>query len=117
MLEKLIPPQIHIPYIGGFLTLINQVMFFFSVFNFLMLSRITYYNSGDSFISMIFPSYLWFFAAYCVIGLILCVFVWVVILPSQNAFAQRQAVMHHNPTYEKICLIEKKLEEIDKKLN
>jgi hypothetical protein len=82
-----------------------------------MLSRVTYYNSNDSLITQIFPSYFWFFTAYCVVGLILCIICWVIILPSQNAFSQNQAVLVKNPTYEKICDIEKKLENIEKRLS
>ncbi len=49
---------------GGLLILVSETMFLFSVLNFLLVTRIQYYNPSDSYyMRQLFPHYLAFLAA------------------------------------------------------
>ena len=103
--------QIQIPYIGAVYELANRVMFIFSAFNFLMVSVVTYTASET--VRHMFSSFWLFLLMYALIGILTAIFSYVVIIPSQNKFAQEQAVIEgRSPLYEKVCDIEKKIEEL-----
>jgi len=48
---------------GGLLILVSETMFLFSMLNFLLVTRIQYYNPGDPYMRQLFPHYLVFLAA------------------------------------------------------
>jgi len=105
--------QIQIPYIGAIYELAGRVMFIFSAFNFLMVSVVTYTASER--VRSIFPSFWLFLLMYGIVGVLTAVFSYVVIIPSQNKFAQEQAYLEgRSPLYEKVCDIEKLIMEIKK---
>ena len=112
-IQKYIPKQVHVPYIGAFLNLLGNVLFLFSIANFIMTTWIFYNLSEEhSKIHIIFPHFIYFFISYCIVGFLLCLLCWIFIIPSQNKFAQEQAVIEgRSPTYEKICEIERILNE------
>jgi hypothetical protein len=69
--EKLIPKQRKMSTrVGGFLTLVGEAMFLFSILNFLMISRLQYYSEGDSYIRTVFPHYLLFLSGLGAIGFV-----------------------------------------------
>lgn len=88
-------------------------MFIFSAFNFLMVSIVTYTASET--VRGIFPSFWLFILMYALIGVLAAMFSYVVIIPSQNKFAQEQAYREgRSPLYEKVCEIEKLIMESHK---
>ena len=42
--------------VGGMLILVGETMFLFSLFNFVLVTRIQYYNPGDAYMRQLFPS-------------------------------------------------------------
>ncbi|MDD2439763.1 MAG: hypothetical protein PHD41_06080 [Methanosarcinaceae archaeon] len=118
MLEKLIPKQRRMSTkVGGFLILVSETMFLFSILNFLMISRLQYYSSSDSFIRLIFPHYFVFLGAMGAIGLAAMFFVYTYILPSKQRFSQEQAVKDsRSPTYNKLLEVQAELAETRKQL-
>ena len=48
---------------GGLLILVSETMFLFSMLNFLLVTRIQYYNPGDPYMRQLLPHYLVFLAA------------------------------------------------------
>ncbi len=101
--------------LGGFLILISETMFLFSILNFLMISRLQYYSSGDSYIRAIFPHYLFFLGAMGFVGMTAMFLIYVYILPSKQRFSQEQAVKDsRSPTYNKLLEVQGELSEMRK---
>lgn len=99
--------------LGGFLILISETMFLFSILNFLMISRLQYYSSGDSYIRAIFPHYLFFLGAMGFVGMTAMFIIYVYILPSKQRFSQEQAVKDsRSPTYNKLLEVQGELSEM-----
>ena len=42
--------------VGGMLILVGETMFLFSMLNFVLVTRIQYYNPGDAYMRQLFPS-------------------------------------------------------------
>lgn len=118
MFEKIIPKQRKMStQVGGFLILVSETMFLFSILNFLMISRLQYYSSGDSYIRVLFPNYMIFLGAMGFIGLTAMFIVYAYILPSKQRFSQEQAVKDsRSPTYNKLIEIQTELAETRKLL-
>lgn len=116
MLNQLIPRQRKMSTrLGGFLILMSETMFLFSILNFLMISRLQYYSSGDSYIRAIFPHYLLFLGAMGFVGVTAMWIIYVYILPSKQRFSQEQAVKdNRSPTYDKILEVQGELAETRK---
>jgi hypothetical protein len=101
--------------LGGFLILISETMFLFSILNFLMISRLQYYSSGDSYIRAVFPHYLFFLGAMGFVGMTAMFLIYVYILPSKQRFSQEQAVKDsRSPTYNKLLEVQGELSEMRK---
>ena len=99
--------------VGGFLILISETMFLFSILNFLMISRLQYYSSGDSYIRALFPHYLFFLGAMGFVGMTAMFIIYVYILPSKQRFSQEQAVKDaRSPTYNKLLEVQGELSEM-----
>lgn len=111
---KLIPKQFKLSTkVGGFLIIFNEVMALFSIANFIMISRINYFNSDDSFIREIFPSYYYFMMAMAVCSFAFMIFVYSIVIPSKNKFAQEQAYKDdRSPLYNKVLELEDQLKDI-----
>lgn len=114
--EKLIPKQRKMSTrVGGLLTLVGEAMFLFSILNFLMISRLQYYNEGDSYIRTVFPNYFLFFMGLSIIGFVSMWFVYVYVLPSKQRFSQEQAVKdNRSPMYDRILEVQDELAEMRK---
>lgn len=101
--------------VGGFLILISETMFLFSILNFLMISRLQYYSSGDSYIRTLFPHYIFFLGAMGFVGLTAMFFIYTYILPSKQRFSQEQAVKDsRSPTYNKLLEVQGELADMRK---
>ncbi len=101
--------------VGGFLILISETMFLFSILNFLMISRLQYYSSGDSYIRTLFPHYIIFLGAMGFVGLTAMFFIYTYILPSKQRFSQEQAVKDsRSPTYNKLLEVQGELADMRK---
>ena len=109
---NILPKQLKISTtIGGFLTIANEVMFIFSTLNFLMITRMNYFNSDDSYIRDYFPTYTIFMLAMFLSGIIAMIFTYIIIIPSKYKFAQEQSIKdNRSPTYDKIIELEKKID-------
>ncbi|MDY9924854.1 hypothetical protein [Methanosarcina sp.] len=116
MFDQLIPRQRKMTTrLGGFLVLMGETMFLFSILNFLMISRLQYYSSGDSYIRAVFPHYLLFLGAMGLVGITAMWIIYVYILPSKQRFAEEQAVKdNRSPTYDKILQVQAELTEMRK---
>lgn len=109
---KLIPKQFKMSTkIGGFLTIFNQMMVIYSTINFLMITRLNYYNSDDIYFQTYFPTYFSFMVTLFFVGLIGMIFTYTVAIPSIYKFTQEQSVKDgRSPTYDKIIEVEKKID-------
>jgi uncharacterized membrane protein SpoIIM required for sporulation len=67
-------------------------MFLFSLLNFLMMTRLQYYSSGDSFMRQIFPHYLFFLAGMFVLAFVGMWLTYVYVFPGKQRFSQEQAI-------------------------
>lgn len=116
MFDQLIPRQRKMTTrLGGFLVLMGETMFLFSILNFLMISRLQYYNSGDSYIRVIFPHYLLFLGAMGLVGIAAMWTIYVYVLPSKQRFAEEQAIKdNRSPTYDRILEVQCELAEMRK---
>jgi hypothetical protein len=86
--------------LGGMLILLSETMFMFSLLNFLLITRIQYYNPGDAYMRQLFPHYLIFLGMLIAAALLGMIFVYVFILPSKMVFSQQQAVKDdRSPTH------------------
>lgn len=118
-LERFIPQQKKMSsHLGGFLVLIGESMFFISIFNFVLITRIQYYNPGDSFLRTIFPYYILFFIAVGIGALLIMIIVYIFIIPSKNLFGQQQIVKdNRSPTYDLLMEVYNNTEELKKEID
>ena len=116
MFNKIIPKQRKMSTrLGGFLILISETMFLFSILNFLMISRLQYYSSGDSYIRALFPHYIFFLGAMGIVGMTAMFIIYVYILPSKQRFSQEQAIKdNRSPTYDRLIEVQGELAEMRK---
>ncbi|WP_230375599.1 hypothetical protein [Methanolobus vulcani] len=116
MFEKIIPKQRKMSTrIGGMLIIVGETMFLFSLLNFLMITRLQYYSSGDSFMRMLFPHYLLFLAALFIVAFIGMWLTYVYVFPSKQRFSQEQAIKDdRSPMYNKILELENNIDELKK---
>jgi predicted membrane protein len=114
--EKIIPKQRKMSTrIGGLLIIVGETMFLFSLLNFLMITRLQYYSSGDSFMRVLFPHYLLFLAALFVVAFIGMWLTYVYVFPSKQRFSQEQAIKDdRSPMYNKILDLEDDIDELKK---
>ena len=114
--EKIIPKQRKMSTrIGGLLIIVGETMFLFSLLNFLMITRLQYYSSGDSFMRVLFPHYLLFLAALFVVAFIGMWLTYVYVFPSKQRFSQEQAIKDdRSPMYNKILDLENDIDELKK---
>lgn len=114
-IAKFIPKQIHLPFIGAVYDLVGKAFFFVTIANFLLNTRLYYYNAGDTLIRDSFGSYRVFLITLASFGLVALTFVWVFILPSYNSYTQRQSVVDgRSPTYELLCEVNERLKRLEK---
>jgi predicted membrane protein len=109
--EKLVPEQKKISTrVGGILIIVGETMFLFSLLNFLMITRLQYYSSGDAFMRRIFPDYLFFLMGMFVVAFIGMWITYVYVFPSKQRFSQEQAIKdNRSPMYNKIVEVQDEL--------
>ncbi|MDK2824982.1 hypothetical protein SAMN04488589_0279 [Methanolobus vulcani] len=114
--QKLVPKQRKMSTrIGGLLIIVGETMFLFSLLNFLMITRLQYYNSGDSFMRTLFPHYLLFLAALFIVAFLGMWLTYVYVFPSKQRFSQEQAIKDdRSPMYNKILELEDDIDELKK---
>lgn len=114
MFDQLIPRQRKMTTkLGGFLVLMGETMFLFSILNFLMISRLQYYNAGDSYIRAVFPHYFLFLGAMGFAGITAMWIIYVYVLPSKQRFAEEQAIKdNRSPMYDRILEVQGELAEM-----
>ncbi len=114
--EKLIPKQRKMSTkLGGMLIIVGETMFLFSILNFLMITRLQYYSSGDSFIRQVFPHYLLFLIGLSIVAFMGMWLAYVYVFPSKQRFSQEQAIKdNRSPMYNKVLDIENEVEELRK---
>lgn len=89
IIDRIIPKQRKMSTkVGGLLIIVGETMFLFS----LLITRLQYYSSGDSFMRTLFPHYLFFLAALCIAAFIGMWLTYVYVFPSKQRFSQEQAI-------------------------
>lgn len=89
-----IPTQKRIKYIGGVKVLFTRTGFYITLLNFLMLTVTSYTVVVKDVIKIPF----WFFfLIICIVLFCAMLFEWVILLPSEIAFSNKQAYEHNNP--------------------
>ncbi|WP_135606230.1 hypothetical protein [Methanococcoides sp. NM1] len=118
MLERIIPKQrTTSTRLGGLLIIVGETMFLFSILNFLMITRIQYYNSGDSFARTIFPEYSFFLLGMFFVAFIGMWLAYVYIFPSKQKFSQEQAVKDdRSPMYNRLVQMHDEMREMQSML-
>ncbi len=113
-LTKFIPQQKRMSTtVGGMLILVSETMFLFSMLNFVLVTRIQYYNPGDAYMRQLFPNYLLFLGALAAGALLAMILVYMFILPSKMTFSQQQAVKdERSPTYNLLTQMHRELGEL-----
>lgn len=100
--------QKNVPYVGAIYELLARVAFLYSLVSQLLMTRLYFYNQGDSFLKESFGSYWLFLGFLLLICWVLSWLSWAFLIPSQNKFCQEQAVIdNRSPLYEKVCEIER----------
>ncbi|WP_440951621.1 hypothetical protein [Methanococcoides sp. FTZ1] len=114
MLERLIPKQrATSTRLGGILILVGETMFLFSILNFIMITRLQYYSSGDSFARTIFPEYSIFLLGMFAVAFIGMWLTYVYIFPSKQKFSQEQAVKdNRSPMYNRLVEMHEEMREM-----
>jgi len=117
-ITKFIPKQKRMSTtLGGMLILLGETMFMFSLLNFLLITRIQYYNPGDAYMRQLFPSYLLFLGILIAAALLGMLFVYVFILPSKMAFSQQQAVKDdRSPTHNLLIEVNSEIKGLKKEI-
>ena len=117
-LHKLIPRQIHIPYIGAIYELLGRVFFFISLVSFVLNTRVQYYNVGDTWLRDTFGVYWFFMLVLICLAVVITIFIWIFLLPSQYKHIQDQATKPGiNPIYDKLCEIENRIMTLEAELD
>jgi predicted membrane protein len=114
ILSRLIPKQRKMStQIGGLLIIVGETMFLFSILNFLMITRLQYYSSGDNFFRLLFPNYLLFLIGLSAVAFIGMWLTYVYVFPSKQKFSQEQAIKDdRSPMYNTILEMQKELREM-----
>jgi uncharacterized membrane protein len=115
---KYLPKQIHIPYVGALWDLAGRVAFLVSMINYVFMSRLYYYNTGDSYLRDIFGSYVLFTLAILSVVLVAFTFMWAFVVPSHNKFCQEQAYTDgRSPLYDAVIEMREQLSKMQAKLD
>lgn len=115
-ITKYIPKQIHIPYVGAMWELAGRVSFLVSLINYVFMSRLYYYNTGDSYLRDVFGSYILFAIAILIVVAIAAGFMWAFIIPSHNKFCQEQAYVDgRSPLYDMVVEMKEQLDRLENK--
>jgi hypothetical protein len=100
--------------LGGMLILVGETMFLFSMLNFVLVTRIQYYNPGDAYMRQLFPNYMLFPGALAAAALLAMIFVYIFILPSKMVFSQQQAIKDdRSPPHNLLMEVHKELQELE----
>jgi len=103
--------------LGGMLILLSETMFIFSLLNFLLITRIQYYNPGDAYMRQLFSNYLLFLGILITAALLGMLFVYVFILPSKMAFSQQQAIKDdRSPTHNLLIEVNSEIKSLKKEI-
>lgn len=112
-----LPKQVNIPYVGAMWTLFGLSLTIYSGINFIMQSRVAYYNQGDSLWRDIFGSYTLYIGSQVISLLGVMAFMHFCVFPSINKYQQEQAVKNGiSPMFEEIKSISERLKRIEEKL-
>lgn len=104
-------------HLGGFLILLAKTMAFISMFNFVMITRIQYYNADDDIIRTIFPHYIWFLFAVTIVTLFAMIAIYVFVMPSEFMFSNRQSIKdERNPIYNLLKEMSSEVKEIKEEI-
>lgn len=114
ILSRIVPKQRKMStHLGGLLIIVGETMFLFSILNFLMITRLQYYSSGDNFFRILFPNYLLFLFGLSAVAFIGMWLTYVYIFPSKQKFSQEQAIKDdRSPMYNTILEMQKELREM-----
>ncbi len=113
-ITRFIPKQKHMSTtLGGMLILVGETMFLFSMLNFVLVTRIQYYNPGDAYMRQLFPNYLLFLGVLAAAAMLAMILVYIFILPSKMMFSQQQAVKdERSPTHNLLMEVQMELQEL-----
>ena len=104
--------------IGGIMILVGEAMFMFSILNFLLITRIQYYNPGDSYMRDLFPHYTLFLVFMFITAVCVMIFIYIFIIPSKVSFANKQAIKdERNPMYNLLVDVSSDIDDIKKDID
>ena len=104
--------QRHIKYIGAIKNLLTRSTFYVSILNFGMLAVTSYSVVLKSVIA--FPFWAFMLMLIAIVAVAMC-FEYIIMLPSETSFMNRQSYMHDNPIRRDLEEIKTSLEEINKR--
>ena len=108
-----IPKQKRIKYIGGLKLLLTRASFYISILNFLMLASTSYVVVVKKYFYIPFWLFLMGLVAVVVVVMI---FEWAIMLPSEISFTNWQYYEHDNPIRVDLESIKHDLEELKRKI-
>jgi len=104
-------------HLGGFLVLLAKTMAFVSMVNFIMITRIQYFNSDDDFIRSIFPHYIYFLFATTILVLIAMTLIYIFVIPSEIKFGNTQSIKdERNPLYNLLEVVSADVKELKREV-
>lgn len=117
-ISKSVPAQKEIPTIlGGTKTLLQEVTFYITILNLIMITRLFYYSASDPWIRTIFPHYLIFMLTIAMIAVACMAFEYVIMIPSKTRFTQEQAYKaDRSPIMREVKELRKQVDYIQKKI-
>jgi len=117
-IPKFVPVQKEMSTIlGGTKTLLQEITFYISILNLIMITRLFYYSTSDPWIRMIFPHYLVFMAIIAVAAVACMTFEYAIMIPSKVRFSQEQAYKaDRSPIMREVKELKKQLDYIQKKI-
>ena len=108
-----IPKQKRIKYIGGLKLLLARSSFYISILNFLMLASTSYVVVIKKYFYI--PFWLFLLSMVAVVVVVM-IFEWAVMLPSEISFTNWQTYEHNNPIRKDLEFIKQDLDELKKKI-
>jgi hypothetical protein len=115
-ISKIVPKQVHVPYLGAVFDLVSKALAIVGAFNFVALTRNWFYDENDTILRDVFGSYALFMLVVSIVGFIGLIVIYVVWVPSINSYAQKQAVIDgRSPQYELLLEINERVKKIEEK--
>lgn len=105
------PKQTHIKYVGAIKNLLTRSTFYVTILNFSLLAVTSYSVALKQYFD--FPFWVFMLMLLTIIGIAMC-FEYLIMLPSEISFVNRQTYQHDSPVRRDLEEIKDRLKEIEK---